>query len=127
MQRKHLRHSSQIDTNNKNPRENRENIADILQKQKLIRQAKAIQISLNIKFTPTHFNTSQTMDTFCTDRLTLLDTFQVTFTPGFQKRKPRQIEFTYISFLNVPSEAEESALTLCRGVCYSFKSPKISS
>ena len=50
------------------------------------------------------------MDTFCTEQLTLLDTFQVTFTPGFQKTKRRQI---YISFLNVPSEAEESALTQC--------------
>ena len=112
MEHIHLRHLPRIVTNNKNPI-TRENIADILQKQKLLRQAKAIQISLNIKFTPTQFNSSQTMDTFCTERFTLLETFQVTFTPGFHKRERRQTEFTYISFLNVTSEAEESALTQC--------------
>ena len=55
------------------------------------------------------FNTSQIMETFCTEPLAINNTFQVNFIPDFQKRKRKPIKFSYISFLNVPSKTEESA------------------
>lgn len=51
------------------------------------------------------------METFRTESLTINGTFQATFIPDFQKRKRNPIKFTYISFLNVTSETEDSALT----------------
>ena len=97
-------------TNKKDPI-NIENIVETLQKRNLLRHTKTIQISSNVKFTSIQFNTSQIMETFCTEDLTINDIFQTTFIPDFQKRKRKPIKSTYISFLNVPSETEESALT----------------
>ena len=48
---------------------------------------------------------------FCTEPLTLKENFQITFLPDFRKKRRIPIEPTYISFLNVPSEAEEESLT----------------
>ena len=51
------------------------------------------------------------METFCTEPLTLKENFQVTFLPDFPKKRRIHIEPTYISFLNVPSEADKESLT----------------
>ena len=50
------------------------------------------------------------METFCSEPLKIQD-FSVQFSPDFRKRTRRYYQYTYISFLNVPSEAEEKAMT----------------
>ena len=90
----------------------REHVAEALHNRNLLRQTKVIQVSSNIKYLSIQFNTSQLMETFCTEPLKIRD-FPVTFMPDFRKRPRRQLQYTYISFLNVPSEAEEEALTEC--------------
>ena len=96
---------------NNKPPINRDDIAQALHQRNLLRQTKVIQISSNIKYLSIEFETSQIMETFCTEQLTINDTYSITFLPDFRKRTRKQIELTYISFLNVPSEAEEDALT----------------
>ena len=96
---------------NNKPPINRDDIAQALHKRNLLRQTKVIQILSNIKYLSIQFETSQIMETFCTEPLTINDTYSTTFLPDFRKRTRKQIEPTYISFLNVPSEAEEDALT----------------
>lgn len=53
------------------------------------------------------------METFCSEALTLKETFQATFLSDFQKKWRAPIEFTYTSFLNVPSGADEDFLIQC--------------
>lgn len=108
-QRNNKQRKHELITNKKDPI-NIGNIAETLQKCNLLPHTKTIQIS-NIKFASQQFNTSQIMETFCTEPLTINGTFQATFIPDFQKRKRNPIKFTYISFLNVTSETEDSALT----------------
>ena len=96
--------------NNKPPM-NRDEIAQALHKRNLLRQTKVIQISSNIKYLSIQFEISQIMETFCTEPLTINDICSTTFLPDFRKRTRKQIHYTYMSFLNVPSEAEEDALT----------------
>ena len=89
----------------------RKDIATALQNRNLLRQTKAIQISSNIKYVSIQFQTSQLMETFCTEPLTLKENFQITLLPDFRKKHRIPIEPTYISFLHVPSEADEESLT----------------
>ena len=51
------------------------------------------------------------METFCTNPLTVKN-FSLTFKPDFSKRPTRYNEPETISFLNVPSEADEDSMTL---------------
>lgn len=51
------------------------------------------------------------METFCTKQLQLNDQFSAQFLLDFWKRNRPPVQYTYISFLNVPSEAEEDAMT----------------
>ena len=69
-----------------------------------------MQISSNKKFVSIQFNTSTMMETFCTEPLKIQD-YSVQFKPDFLKRSRVYIEYHYISFLNVPSEADEDAMT----------------
>ena len=89
----------------------REDIATALQNRNLLRQTKTIQISANIKYVSIQFQTSQLMETFCTETLTVKENFQITFLPDLRKKRRIPIEPTHISFLNVPSEADEESLT----------------
>lgn len=50
------------------------------------------------------------METFCTNSLNVKN-YTITFKPDFNKRQKRYYETEIISFLNVPSEAEEEAMT----------------
>ena len=50
------------------------------------------------------------MKTFCTNPLTVKN-FTITFTPDFKKKQRQLYETEVMSFLNVPSEAEEEAMT----------------
>ena len=90
---------------------NTDDIAQTLYKTDLLRQTRVIQISFNIKYVSIQFEISQLMETSCTEPLTINDTYSTTFLPDFRKRTCQNIQFTYISFLNIPSEAEEDALT----------------
>lgn len=53
------------------------------------------------------------METFCLESLILQNDFEAFFIPDFWKAKPRRApkRYTFISFLNVPSEADEELLT----------------
>ena len=51
------------------------------------------------------------METFCTEPLQVKD-YSVQFLPDFRKRRRIYYGYTYISFLNVPLEAEEEAMTV---------------
>ena len=53
---------------------------------------------------------STIMETFCSEHLKIQD-FSVQLSPDFRKRTRRYYQYTYISFVNVPSEAEEEAMT----------------
>ena len=86
---------------------NSEHIAKSLHQRNLLRQTKVIQISSNIKFISVQFNTSALMETFCREPLHVKD-YSVQFLPDFRKRRHICYDYTYISFLNVPSEAEEA-------------------
>ena len=96
---------------NDKPPINRDDIAQALHKRNLLRQTKVIQISSNIKYLSIQFETSQIMERFCTEPLTINDTYSTTFLPDFRKRPHKQIHYTYMSLLNVPSKGEEDALT----------------
>ena len=96
---------------NEKPPINRDDIDQALHTRNLLRQTRVIQIFSNIKYLSIQFETSQLMETFCTEPLTINDTYSITFLPDFRKRTCQNIQFTYISFLNVPSEADEDVLT----------------
>ena len=81
---------------------NRKNIAHALHSRTLLRQTKVIQISSNLKYISIQFHTSMLMETFCTNPLTI---------KNFSKRPTRYNEPETISFLNVPSEADEGSMT----------------
>ena len=51
------------------------------------------------------------MEKFCTKPLQLNDQFSTQFLLNFWKCNQPPVQYTYISFLNVPSEAEEDAMT----------------
>ena len=51
------------------------------------------------------------MQTFCTEPLEIKDQFSILFQPDFRKRQRPPITYTYISFQNVPTEADEDAMT----------------
>ena len=75
---------------NKKPPINRDDIAQALHKRNLLRQTKVIQISSNIKYLSIQFETSQIMETFCREPLTINDTYSATFLPDFPKRTRKQ-------------------------------------
>ena len=83
---------------NNKPPINRDDIAQALHKRNLLNQTKVIQISSNIKYLSIQFETSQIMETFCTEPLTMSDTYSTTFLPDFRKRTRKQIHLTYVSF-----------------------------
>ena len=89
---------------------NSEDIAKSLNQRNLLRQTKVIQMSPNIKYISVQFNTSTLIETFCSEPLQVND-YSVPFLPDFRKRRRIYYDYTYISFLNVPSEADEEAMT----------------
>ena len=89
---------------------NRKYIAHALHSRKLLCQTKVIQISSNLKYISIQFHTSMLMETFCTNPLTIKN-FSLTFRPDFSKQPTRYNEPETISFLNVPSEADEDSMT----------------
>ena len=89
---------------------NSEDIAKSLNQRNLLRQTKVIQMSPNIKYISIQFNTSTLIETFCSEPLQVND-YSVPFLPDFRKRRRIYYDYTYISFLNVPSEADEEAMT----------------
>ena len=88
----------------------RKDIAEALHKRNILRQTKVIQLSSNLKYISIQFETSMLMETFCTDPLTVRD-YSITFKPDFCKNNFRYQEPETISFLNVPSEADEDSMT----------------
>lgn len=95
---------------NKKTAINSEDIAKSLNQRNPLRQTKAIQMSSNIKYIPIQFNTSTLMETFCSEPLQVND-YSVPFLPDFRKRRRIYYDYTYISFLNLPWEADEEAIT----------------
>ena len=89
---------------------NSEDVANALHNKNLLRQTRVIQISSNIKYVSITFTTSIIMETFCSEPLQIQD-FSVKFTPDFRKRNRITREHHFISFLNVPSEADEEHMT----------------
>ena len=89
---------------------NSKDVVKAVHKRNLLRQTKVIQISSNIKYISIQFGTSTLMETFCSKPLQI-DEFSVQFLPDFRKKRRRYYEYTCISLLNVPSEAEEEAMT----------------
>ena len=104
-----LIHKKNLDNNK--PLINRDNIAKALHKHNPLHHNKVIQISSNIKYVSIQFETSQIMETFSSEPLQINEHHNTTFLPDFRKRQRKQITYTYISFINIPSEAEEDALT----------------
>ena len=98
-----------LKTDNEDPI-HREDIAQVLHNRSLPWQTKVIQTSSNLKYISIQFNTSMIMETFCTNSLNVKN-YTITFKPDFNKRQKRYYETEIISFLNVPSEAEEEAMT----------------
>ena len=86
------------------------NIAKALHEWNLVRQAKVIQISSNLKCVSVQFEISMVMETFCTNPLNVIN-FSLTLKPDFTKRQTRYQEWETISFLNVPSEADKDSTT----------------
>ena len=76
----------------------------------LLRQTKVIQISSNLKYISIQFHTSMLMETFCKNPLTVKNV-SLTFKLDFSRRPTRYNEPETISFLNVPSEADEDSMT----------------
>lgn len=83
----------------------RKDIATALYKRNLLRQTESIQISPNRRFCPVKFQTTQLMQTFCTEVLTVSEGNIIFCKPDYTPRQPTTC--TFISFLNVPLEAEE--------------------
>ena len=90
---------------------NRNDIPEALHKRNLLRQTKVIQISPNIKYISIQFDTSTIMETFRPETLEIKDQFSMLFQPDFRKRQRPPINYTHISFQNVPTEADEDAMT----------------
>ena len=88
----------------------RKDIVKSLQDRNLLRQMNVIQISSSLKSISIQFETSLIMETFCTEPLQVRE-FTVTFHPDFRKNTKRYMETEVISFLNVPLEADEEAMT----------------
>ena len=88
-----------------------DDIAKALHHRNLLRQTKVIQLFSNIKYVSIQFNTSTLMETFCIEPLQVNDQFSTQFIPDFRKCARPPVHYTYIFFLNVPSEAEEDAMT----------------
>ena len=89
---------------------NSEDVANALHNKNLLGQTRLIHISSNIKYVSITLTTSLIMETFCSESLQIQD-FSVKFTPDFRKRNRITCEYHFISFLNVPSEADEEAMT----------------
>ena len=82
-------------------------IAQALQKRNLLR-AESIQISPNGRFCSIKFTTTQIMSIFCTEPLTISENNYIVFKPDY--KPPQTRAFIFISFLNVPLEAEETEM-----------------
>ena len=89
---------------------NCEDVANALHNKNLLRQTRVIQILSNIKYVSITFTTSLIIETFCSESLKIQN-FSVKFTPDYRKRKWITRKYHFISFLNVPSEADEEAMT----------------
>ena len=84
------------------------NVAQALHKRNLRRLTESIQISPNGRFWSIKFQTTQFMQTFCTEGLTISENNTIYFRSDY---KPRQhITYTFISFLNVPLETEKKEM-----------------
>ena len=84
----------------------RHQIANALSNKNILRQTKTIQISTNLKFASIEFDTTTTMETFCSEPLTITDTYQISFRPDFIKRYRPKKRYTIISFFRIPAEAD---------------------
>ena len=90
---------------------NRDNIAEALAKKYILRQTRTIQLSSNRKFASVEFHTKELMELFCTEPLQIGNHF-IGFRPDAKFIKPKQThQLLNISFLNVPTEAPDEALT----------------
>ena len=90
----------------KEKRIDRHQIANALSNKNILRQTKTIQISANLKFASIEFDTTTTMETFCSEPLTITDTYQISLRPDFIKRSRPNKRYTIISFFNIPTEAD---------------------
>ena len=90
----------------------RHQIANALSNKNILRQTKTIQISTNLKFASIEFDTPTTMETFCSEPLTITDTYQISFRPDFIKRSRPKKRYTIISFFNIPAEADIQLLNV---------------
>ena len=84
----------------------RHQIANALSNKNILRQTKTIQISTNLKFASIEFDTTTTMETFCSEPLTITDTYQISFRPDFIKRYRPKKRYTITSFFHIPAEAD---------------------
>ena len=90
---------------------NRDNIAKALAKNNILRQTRTIQLSSNRKFASVEFHTKELMELFCTESLQIGNHF-IRFRPDAKFVKPKQKhQLLNISFLNVPTEVPDEALT----------------
>ena len=90
---------------------NRDNIAEALAKKNILRQTRTIQLSSNRKFASVEFHTKEVMELFCTEPLQIGNHY-IRFRPDTKFLKPKQKhQLLNISFLNVPTEAPDEALT----------------
>ena len=96
---------------NKKPTITRDDIAEALDKRNLLRQTKVTQFSSNIKYISIEFDTSMIMEAFCLNPLLVREQFSITFLPGFQKKQCQFYELECITSQNVPSKADEEAMT----------------
>ena len=89
----------------------RDDIAEALHKRKLLRQTKVIRLSSNIMYASIQFDTSMIMETFCKNSLLIREQFSVTFLLDFRKKQRQYYELEYITFQNIPTEADEEGMT----------------
>ena len=75
----------------------------------LLRVTESIHISPHGRFCSIKFTTTQIMSIFCTEPLTISENNYIVFKPDY--KPPQTRYFIFISFLNVPLEAEENEMT----------------
>ena len=75
----------------------------------LLRVTESIQISPHGRFCSIKFTATQIMSIFCAEPLTISENNYIVFKPDY--KPPQTRYFIFISFLNVPLEAEENKMT----------------
>lgn len=83
-------------------------IATALHKWNLLHQTESIQISPNGRFCSVKFQTTQIMQAYCTEGLTISEGNNIYFKPDYTPRQSRS--HTFISFLNVPLDTKEKQM-----------------